>query len=66
MKFLGNATLADRPIVTPAIDPKAEPYRDRLKLARCAASCGLGREDLEVTFNISESDARRIVFGRDE
>lgn len=65
MKCLGDATLTLRTAEPPAIDPKAEPYRDRLKLARSAASCGLGREDLEVTFNISESDARRIVFGRD-
>jgi hypothetical protein len=46
-------------------DPKAELYRDRVKLAREAAKYGLGFEDLVATFNISERDARHIVFGRD-
>ena len=42
----------------------AEPYRERVKLAREAAEAGHGHEDLVVTFNISERDARHIVFGK--
>lgn len=45
---------------------RREPYRDRVKLARNAAEVGLGWEDLVTRFNISERDARHIVFGRHE
>lgn len=45
-------------------NPKAELYRDRVELARNAAGAGPGFEDLVATFNISERDARFIVFGR--
>lgn len=43
-----------------------EPYRNRVKLARNAAEVGHGWEDLVTRFNISERDARHIVFGRNE
>jgi len=41
------------------------PYGTRIAIARKSAREGYGFEDLMILFNISESDARRIVFGRE-
>ena len=41
-----------------------ETYRSRMEMAGDAAATGHGYEDLVAMFNISERDARQIVFGK--
>lgn len=45
--------------------PKKEmaSYRVRVELAKEAAACGLGFEDIQAMFKLDERDARHIVFG---
>ena len=40
-------------------------YAERMREARKAAKTGLGFEDLQVKFRITEKHAFRIVFGHD-
>lgn len=41
-------------------------YQTRMELARNWAASGAGWEDLHFKLNISERDARYLVFGRNE
>lgn len=61
MQIITGETQARRYVHKPK--KEMESYRVRVELAKEAAACGLGHEDLQVMFKLDERDARQIVFG---
>jgi phage shock protein A len=60
MELHTNATQARRYVHRPKT--QMESYRHRVELAKEAARCGYGWEDIRAKYMLDESDARQIVW----